>query len=135
MLSTDHLLLTRAQPDLYWGLNGDSVDDLERFAERLVARVVILVRQRCVHGRESSSTLEYAERAHALVIEDPRSDAARAAIWSAVEWLTRWPWGPPEGIAAPTGRRHREARTERLRGGEVVAAAPVIKLPPHGTTH
>ncbi len=94
MLSTDHLLLTRAQRDLYWELNGDSVDDLERFAERLVARVVILVRQRCVHGRESSSTLEYAERAHALVIEDPRSDAARAAIWSAVEWLTRWPWGP-----------------------------------------
>jgi hypothetical protein len=85
VLSTDHLLLTRAQRDLYWELNGDSVDDLERFAERLVARVVILVRQRCVHGRE---------RAHALVIEDPRSDAARAAIWSAVEWLTRWPWGP-----------------------------------------
>ena len=94
MLSTDHLLLTRAQRDLYWELNGDSVDDLERFAERLVARVVILVRQRCVHGRESSTTLEYAERAHALVSEDPRADAARAAIWSAVEWLTRWPWGP-----------------------------------------
>lgn len=93
MLSTSDLLLTRAQRDLYWELEGDTVGDLERFAERLVARVVILVRQRCVHGRESAATLEQAQRVHRLVVEDPRSDAARAAIWSLVEWLTRWPWG------------------------------------------
>ncbi len=94
MLSTDDLLLTRAQRDLYWELNGDTVADLERFAERLLARVVILVRHRCVNGREPTTTLEQAERAHDLVAEDPRSDAARAAVWSLVEWLTRWPWGP-----------------------------------------
>lgn len=94
MLSTDDLLLTRSQRDLYWELDGSDVADLERFAERLVARVVILVRQRCVHGRESSATLQQAERVHCLVAEDPRSDDARAAIWSLVEWLTRWPWGP-----------------------------------------
>lgn len=94
VLQTDDLLLTRAQRDLYEELEGDAVDDLERFAERLVARVVVLVRHRCVHGRESRRTLELAERTHLLVAEDPRSSAARAAIWSLVEWLTRWPWGP-----------------------------------------
>jgi hypothetical protein len=31
---------------------------------------------------------------HELVVEDLRSDEARAAIWSLVEELTRWPWGP-----------------------------------------
>ena len=40
MLQTDDLLLTRAQRDLYAELEGDAVGDLERFAERLVARVV-----------------------------------------------------------------------------------------------
>ncbi len=94
MLTTDDLLLTRAQRDLYWELSGDTVADLERFAETLVARVVILVRHRCVHGREPVATLEQAERVHALVARDPRSDEARAAIWSLVEGLTRWPWGP-----------------------------------------
>ena len=94
MLSTDDLLLNRSQRDLYWELEGSEVADLERFAERLVARVVILVRQRCVHGRESAATLAQAERVHELVVEDPRSDEARAAIWSLVEGLTRWPWGP-----------------------------------------
>ena len=94
VLQTDDLLLTRAQRDLYAELEGDAVGDLERFAERLVARVVVLVRHRCVHGRESRRTLELAERTHALVTEDPRSPEARAAIWSLVEWLTRWPWGP-----------------------------------------
>lgn len=93
MLSTDDLLLTRAQRDLYWELDGNSVEDLERFAERLVARVVILVRQRCVHGKESAATLAQAERVHGLVAQNPRSEEARAAIWSLVEWLTRWPWG------------------------------------------
>ena len=93
VLSTDDLLLTRAQRDLYWELEGETVEDLERFAERLVARVVILVRHRCVHGRESSETLERAERVHRLVTDDPRSEVTRAAIWSLVEWLTRWPWG------------------------------------------
>ncbi len=87
MLTTDDLLLTRAQRDLYWELSGDTVADLE-------ARVVILVRHRCVHGREPVATLEQAERVHALVARDPRSDEARAAIWSLVEGLTRWPWGP-----------------------------------------
>ena len=24
----------------------------------------------------------------------PLDDETRAAIWSLVEWLTRWPWGP-----------------------------------------
>ena len=24
----------------------------------------------------------------------PRGEQTRAAIWSLVEWLTRWPWGP-----------------------------------------
>lgn len=94
MLSTDDLLLTRAQRDLYWELDGTTVADLERFAERLVTRVVILVRHRCVHGREQQATLEHAERVQRLVSDDPRSDEARAAIWSLVEWLTRWPWGP-----------------------------------------
>jgi hypothetical protein len=94
MLSTDDLLLTRSQRDLYWELDGSAVDDLERFAEQLVARVVVLVRQRCVHGRASATTLEHAERVHRLVADDPRSEEARAAIWSLVEWLTRWPWGP-----------------------------------------
>ena len=93
MLTTDDLLLTRAQRDLYHELEGDSVADLERFAERLTARVEILVRHRCVHGRESRTTLEMAERVHGLVIDDPRGDETRAAIWSLVEWLTRWPWG------------------------------------------
>jgi hypothetical protein len=93
VLSTDDLLLTRAQRDLYQELEGDTITDLEQFAERLVARVVILVRQRCVHGKESAATLERAERVHALVAAEPRSDAARASIWSLVEWLTRWPWG------------------------------------------
>jgi len=94
VLQTDDLLLTRAQRDLYAELEGDAVEDLERFAERLVARVVVLVRHRCVHGRESRRTLELAERAHALVAADPRSAEARAAVWTLVEWLTRWPWGP-----------------------------------------
>jgi hypothetical protein len=94
VLSTDDLLLNRSQRDLYWELEGSEVADLERFAERLVARVVILVRQRCVHGRESAATLVQAERVHELVVEDLRSDEARAAIWSLVEELTRWPWGP-----------------------------------------
>ena len=94
MLSTDDLLLTRAQRDLYWELEGSTVADLERFAERLVTRVVILVRHRCVHGRAQVATLEHAERVQRLVANDPRSDDARAAIWSLVEWLTRWPWGP-----------------------------------------
>ena len=93
MLSTDDLLLTRAQRDLYWELEGETVGDLERFAERLAARVVILVRHRCVHGRDSSETLSRAQRVHALVLDDPRSEHTRAAIWSLVEWLTRWPWG------------------------------------------
>lgn len=93
MLSTDDLLLTRAQRDLYRELNGETTADLERFAEQLAARVVLLVRQRCVHGRESVATLEQAERVHRLIASDPRSDATRAAIWSLVEWLTRWPWG------------------------------------------
>ncbi len=91
--TTAELLLTRAQRDLYAELEGDTREDLERFAQVLVARVVVLVRHRCVHGRESRTTLGLAERAHALVSADPRSDEARAAIWSLVEWLTRWPWG------------------------------------------
>lgn len=94
MLTTDGLMLTRAQRDLYWELDGDSVEDLERFAERLVLRVVILVRHRCVRGRDHVQTLEMAERVHRLVADDPRGEDARAAIWSLVEWLTRWPWGP-----------------------------------------
>ena len=93
VLSTDDLLLTRAQRDLYWELNGDSVEDLERFAEQLVVRVVILVRQRCVHGRDSAETLDRAVRVQERVLRDLRADETRAAIWSLVEWLTRWPWG------------------------------------------
>ena len=90
MLTTDDLLLTRAQRDLYRELEGD---DLEGFAERLAARVVILVRHRCVHGRESRTTLEMAERVHRLIVDDPRGEETRAALWTLVEWLTRWPWG------------------------------------------
>jgi hypothetical protein len=93
MLTADGLLLNRAQRDLYQELEGDSVEDLERFAERLAARVVILVRHRCVHGRESRTTLQMAERVHELVRDAPRAEKTRAAIWSLVEWLTRWPWG------------------------------------------
>ena len=94
MQAATDLLLTRAQRDLYCEAAGDAPDDLERFAEQLALRVVILIRQRCVHGRDSPETLAKAERVHALVARDPRSAEARAAIWSLVEWLTRWPWGP-----------------------------------------
>ncbi|MSO47084.1 MAG: hypothetical protein EXQ67_03225 [Thermoleophilia bacterium] len=94
MLSTDTLLLTRAQRDLYAELDGDTVEDLERFAGALVARVVILVRHRCVHGRDQGLTLAQAERLYERVVVGPRTDETRAAIWSLVEWLTRWPWGP-----------------------------------------
>ena len=94
VLTTDDLLLTRAQRDLYAELEGDRVEDLERFAVVLVARVVILVRHRCVNGREPKTTLAHAEKVHDLVRRDPFSPDARAAIWSLVEWLTRWPWGP-----------------------------------------
>ena len=94
MLSTDTLLLTRAQRDLYAELDGDTVDDLERFATVLVARVVILVRHRCVRGKDRDVTLEYAEILYGRIVEAPRGDQTRAAIWSLVEWLTRWPWGP-----------------------------------------
>ncbi|MEI6625064.1 MAG: hypothetical protein WCO40_01845 [Thermoleophilia bacterium] len=94
MLSTDTLLLTRAQRDLYAELDGSTVEDLERFATVLVARVVILVRHRCVRGKDLDLTLEYAERLYDRVVEAPRDDQTRAAIWSLVEWLTRWPWGP-----------------------------------------
>lgn len=93
VLTTDDLLLTRAQRDLYWELEGDGVEDLERFAERLVARVVILVRHRCVHGREPRTTLQRAEAVHRMVADDLMAADTRAAIWSLVEWLTRWPWG------------------------------------------
>ena len=94
VLSTDTLLLTRAQRDLYAELDGDTVDDLERFATVLVARVVILVRHRCVRGKDRDVTLEYAEILYGRIVEAPRGDQTRAAIWSLVEWLTRWPWGP-----------------------------------------
>lgn len=93
MLIAEELLLTRAQRDLYAELDGSTREDLERFAERLVARVVILVRHRCVHGRETRTTLAHAERVHRLVVEQSTHADTRAAIWSLVEWLTRWPWG------------------------------------------
>ncbi len=93
MLKTDEVTLTRAQRDLYAELEGETIADLERFATVLVARVVILVRHRCRHGREPQATLAQAERVYALVAAKPRSGAARAAIWSLVESLTRWPWG------------------------------------------
>ena len=94
MLSTDTLILTRAQRDLYAELDGETVADLDRFATVLVARVVILVRHRCVQGRDHDLTLAHAERLYGRVVSTPRADETRAAIWSLVEWLTRWPWGP-----------------------------------------
>ena len=93
VLVTDPLLLTRAQRDLYAERDGEEAEDLERFAATLVLRVVILIRHRCVRGREPRTLLRQAEQVHALVVGDPRSDEARAAVWSLVEALTRWPWG------------------------------------------
>jgi hypothetical protein len=93
------MLLTRAQRDLFAERDGESAEDLERFCAALVQRVVILIRHRCVRGREPRSLLVRAEEVHALVLRDPRSDAARAAIWSLVESLTRWPWGAGAGGA------------------------------------
>jgi hypothetical protein len=94
VLRTDDLLLTRAQRDLYAELGGEDTAAHEEFVQVLVARVVVLVRHRCVHGRESRITLERAQRAHQLVCRDLRDPESRAAVWSLVEWLTRWPWGP-----------------------------------------
>lgn len=94
MLSTDTLLVTRAQQDLSAKLDGASVEDHERFAGRLVARVMMLVRHRCVRGRDLDLTLRSAERLDQRVLVAPRTEEPRAAIWSLVEWLMRWPRGP-----------------------------------------
>ncbi len=93
MIETDALILTRAQRDLYVERAGDSTEDAERFVADLLLRVSILIRQRCVHGREPRILLEQLAEAHRRVVCDPRDPAARAAIWSLVESLTRWPWG------------------------------------------
>lgn len=86
--------MTRAQRDLYAECPGEEREDLERFAVDLVGRVVVLVRHRCVRGKEPRALLAECERVHATFARDPLAPPARAAIWSLVEILTRRPWGP-----------------------------------------
>jgi hypothetical protein len=86
--------MTRAQRDLYAESPGEEREDLERFAVDLVARVVVLVRHRCVRGKEPRALLAEAERVHGNFARDPLAAEARAAVWSLVETLTRRPWGP-----------------------------------------
>lgn len=86
--------MTRAQRDLYAECPGEAREDHERFAVHLVARVVVLVRHRCVRGKEPRALLAECERVHAAFERDALAPAARAAVWSLVETLTRRPWGP-----------------------------------------
>lgn len=86
--------MTRAQRDLYAECAGDSREDLEQFAIGLVGRVVVLVRHRCVRGKEPRALLAECERVYATFAEDPLAPEARAMVWTLVETLTRRPWGP-----------------------------------------
>lgn len=86
--------MTRAQRDLYAESPGEEREDLERFAADLVARVVVLIRHRCVRGKEPRALLAEAERVHGVFAQDPLAAESRAAVWSLVETLTRRPWGP-----------------------------------------
>lgn len=86
--------MTRAQRDLYAEADGDSREELEQFAIGLVGRVVVLVRHRCVRGKEPRALLAECEHVYAAFAREPLAPESRARVWSLVETLTRRPWGP-----------------------------------------
>lgn len=66
---------------------------LLRHAADLAGRVVLLVRHRAVHDRDSAALLLRVEGLAAALSAGPADPAVRAAIWSLVEGLTHRPWG------------------------------------------
>ena len=57
-------------------------------------RVAILVRHRCVRDRDSDALLLRVEASARRSRAIPAMPGTRASLWSAVESITRRPWGP-----------------------------------------
>jgi hypothetical protein len=94
MRALQQLQLTRAQRDLFAEAGGAEPELLRAHAAALVRRVAILIRHRCVRGRDSQALLARVEALGRAVAHDPADPATRATLWSTVEAITVRPWGP-----------------------------------------
>ncbi len=85
--------LSHAQRALLAEVAGAEEHELAAHAARLVERVAVLVRCRALRDRDSADLLARLEGLAAALRTAPGTAHVRAAVWSAVEGVTRRPWG------------------------------------------
>ena len=87
-------MLTHAQRCLLAERDDPSDAALVAHAVALARRAALMAERRTVRALDQGLLRRRLEGVAAGLADDLRDDAARAAVWTAVEELTRRPWGP-----------------------------------------